>query len=42
MPRVGNPFLWQARLEQFAEHLAELTIAGKSLDEMPEKALSLA
>ena len=23
---VGNPFLWQARLEQFAEHVAEISV----------------
>lgn len=37
MERVGNPFLWQARLEQFAEHLAELTIAGVTVEAAAEQ-----
>ena len=27
VPRSGNPFLWQARLEQFAEQLSELDLS---------------
>jgi hypothetical protein len=38
---TGNPFLWQARIQQFAEHLAEIDLSRTAIDDVAARFLNL-
>jgi hypothetical protein len=38
---AGNPFLWQARIQQFAEQLAEIDLNQTAIDDVAARFLSL-